>query len=81
MIQNADEDELVVVFAAKELSANAEAEVLRSLLQSAEIESIVRWVPLTFQNPGGIRLLVLSSDAEDARAVIEDAQRGEDCDG
>ena len=81
MIQNADEDELVVVFAAKELSASAEAEVLRSLLQSAGIESIIKWVPPTFQKLGGIRLLTLSSDANDARAVIEEAQQLGDSDG
>ena len=81
MIRNVDDDELVVVFSAKELSANSEAEVLRSLLQSAEIESIIKWVPPTFQKPGGIRLLVLSSDADDARAVIEEAQQLGDSDG
>ena len=81
MIRNVDDDELVVVFSAKELGANSEAEVLRSLLQSAAIESIVKWVPPTFQNPGGIRLLVLSSDADDAMAVIEESQQLEADDG
>ena len=80
MIRNLDEDELEVVFSAKDLSANAEAEVLRSLLQSAAIESIVKYVPPTFQSPGGIRLLVLTSEADDARAIIEESQKQEDDD-
>lgn len=71
------DDELTTVFSAKEASANAEAEVLKSLLESAGIGSIVKWVPPTFQNPGGIRLMVLESEAEDAQAIIRDAQEGE----
>ena len=77
MISNTDEDTLEVVFSAKELIANAEAEVLRSLLQSADIESIIKHVPPTFQSTGGIRLLVRSSEADDARAIIEESQNQE----
>ena len=80
MIGKVDDDKLEVVFSAKELSANAEAQVLRSLLQSAAIESIIKYVPPTFQSSGGIRLLVLSSEAEDARAIIEESKNQEDGD-
>ena len=68
------DDELVSVFFSKDVSANAEAEIIRSLLGSAGIDSIVKWIPPTFQNPGGIRLLVLSSHQDDAEAIIRDAQ-------
>lgn len=70
------DDELRTVFSAKEASANAEAEVLKSLLESAGIHSIIKWIPPTFQNPGGIRLLVLESEADDAAEIIRDAQEG-----
>ena len=69
------DDELKTVFYSKELSANAEAEVMKTLLESAGIQSIVKWVPPTFQNPGGIRLMVLESEAEDAAEIIRDAQQ------
>ena len=69
-----EDDELVTVFSAKEISANAEAEVLKSLLDSAGIDSIVKWIPPTFQNPGGIRLQVLQSAAAEAEELIRDAQ-------
>ena len=69
------DDELKTVFYSKELSANAEAEVMKTLLESAGIQSIVKWVPPTFQNPGGIRLMVLESEAEDAEEIIRDAQQ------
>ena len=68
------DDELTTVFSSEELTGNAEAEVLRSLLDSAGIPAVIRWVPPTFQRPGGIRLLVLSSDKPDAELVIQQAQ-------
>ena len=71
------EDELAVVFFGKGLAANPEAEVLRSLLASAGIESVIRWTPPTFQRRDGISLLVVESQREDARSLIEQAQMGE----
>ncbi len=68
------DDTLVAVFFAKEISKNAEAEVLRSLLASAGIESVIRWTPPTFQKPGGVSLLVLSSQQAEAEELIREAQ-------
>jgi|GEM_PF-1661160 len=72
-----NDDSLVTIFSAKEISANAEAEVLKSLLDSAGIESIIKWIPPTFQKPGGIRLMVLDTVAEEASQLIRQAQEGE----
>ena len=72
-----NDDSLVTIFSAKEISANAEAEVLKSLLDSAGIESIIKWIPPTFQNPGGIRLMVLSSCSDEASELIREAQAQE----
>ena len=69
-----DNDTLEVVFAAREYSAHAEAEVLKSLLDSAGIDSVIRWAPPTFQNSGGVRLLVLSSFREEAEELIRAAR-------
>lgn len=65
--------ELTAVFSADDITANAEAEVLKSLLESAGIRSIVRHVPPTFQRKGGVRLMVLAEDSAEAEAVIRDA--------
>ena len=65
--------ELVAVFSADDITANAEAEVLKSLLDSAGIGSFIRHVPPTFQRPGGVRLMVLAEDREEAEALIRDA--------
>lgn len=71
------DDPLVTVYSAKDYSANAEAEVLKSLLSSAGIESIVKWIPPTFQNSGGVRLMVLGSEADEATELIRQAQTEE----
>lgn len=73
-------DELTAVFFGKEISSNPEAEILKTLLSSAGIESIIRWTPPTFQSSGGVYLLVLESHREEALSVIEQAQleEGED---
>ncbi len=71
-----DEDKLVTVFTAQEISANAEAEVLKSLLESADIRAIIKHTPPTFQRPGGVSLLVLSSEEADAVEIIRDAREG-----
>lgn len=70
------EDELTAVFFGKGLAANPEAEVLKSLLASAGIESVIRWTPPTFQHRDGISLLVVESQREDALSLIEQAQMG-----
>jgi hypothetical protein len=71
------DDQLTAVFFGKGLAANPEAEVLRSLLASAGIESIIRWTPPTFQHRDGISLLVVESQREEALSLIEQAQLGE----
>lgn len=71
-----DDDKLVAVFTAKEIGANAEAEVLKSLLESADIRGIIKHTPPTFQRPGGVSLLVLSSESADAEEIIRDALEG-----
>ncbi len=68
------EDELVEVFFGKEISANPEAEILKTLLHSAGIESMIRWKPPTFRSSGGVSLVVLESQREEALAFIEQAQ-------
>ena len=65
--------ELTAVFSADDISANAEAEVLKTLLESAGIGSFVRHVPPTFQRRGGVRLMVLAEDFDEADALIRDA--------
>ena len=72
------QDDFATVFWAKEYSANAEAEVLKSLLESAGIQSMIRWVPPTFSNDGGLRLLVLREDLEEAEELIRQAQTPDD---
>jgi hypothetical protein len=71
------DDELTAVFFGKGLAANPEAEVLKSLLASAGIDSVIRWTPPTFQHRDGISLLVVESQREDALSLIEQAQIGE----
>ncbi len=71
-----NDDKLVSVFTAQELGANAEAEVLKSLLESADIRAIIKHTPPTFQRPGGVSLLVLSSESDDAEEIIRDALEG-----
>jgi hypothetical protein len=71
------EDQLTAIFFGKGLAANPEAEVLKSLLASAGIGSVIRWTPPTFQRRDGISLLVLESQREDALSLIEQAQMGE----
>jgi nitrate reductase NapAB chaperone NapD len=71
------EDQLTAIFFGKGLAANPEAEVLKSLLASAGIESLIRWTPPTFQHRDGISLLVVESQREDAVRIIEQAQMGQ----
>lgn len=71
-----DDDKLVTVFTAQDMGANAEAEVLKSLLESADIRAIIKHTPPTFQRPGGVSLLVLSSESADAAEIIRDALEG-----
>ncbi|MDA0206746.1 MAG: hypothetical protein O3A53_04250 [Acidobacteria bacterium] len=71
------DDQLTPVFFGKGLAANPEAEVLKSLLSSAGIESVIRWTPPTFQHRDGISLLVLESQREDALRLIEAAEMDE----
>lgn len=65
--------ELTAVFSADDITANAEAEVLKTLLESAGIASFVRQVPPTFQRTGGVRLMVLTEDFAEADALIREA--------
>jgi hypothetical protein len=67
------DDELTAVFTADDITANAEAEVLKSLLDSAGIPSLVRHVPPTFQRTGGVKLMVLVADRDEAEALIREA--------
>jgi hypothetical protein len=71
-----NDDKLVAVFTAEDISANAEAEVLKTLLASADIQAIIRHTPPTFQRPGGVSLLVLASESGDAEEIIRDARQG-----
>lgn len=71
-----DNDKLATVFTAEDMGANAEAEVLKSLLESADIRAIIKHTPPTFQRPGGVSLLVLSSESADAEEIIRDALDG-----
>jgi hypothetical protein len=70
-------EELASVFYGKGLESNPEAEILKSLLSSAGIESVIRWTPPTFQRRDGISLLVMESQREEALSLIEQAQLGE----
>jgi Putative prokaryotic signal transducing protein len=67
------QDEFTAVFTADDITANAEAEVLKTLLESAGIPSFVRHVPPTFQRTGGVRLMVLVDDRAEAEALIREA--------
>ena len=70
-------EELAPIFYGKGLESNPEAEVLKSLLSSAGIASVIRWTPPTFQRRDGISLLVVESQREEALRLIEQAQLGE----
>ena len=70
-------EELASIFYGKGLESNPEAEVLKTLLSSAGIDSVIRWTPPTFQHEGGISLLVVESQRAEALSLIEQAQLGE----
>jgi hypothetical protein len=64
-------EKLVVVF---ETEQDSEAQVVKGLLESAEIESDLRARELTQENfpgMGGVQILVREEDAADAKEIIE----------
>jgi hypothetical protein len=76
----ANDSEPVVI--AYQAGSPAEAMVIRGLLESAGIAAPEGAsadpfpLPETTENPSGVEILVLESQAEEARAIIEEYQKG-----
>lgn len=72
---HADEP-LVTVFSSRTHLANLEAEVIRSLLSSAGISCWIARENVIQQPVGNVLIKVLDSQADDARALLEEATDG-----
>lgn len=69
-------DRLVTVFSSRTHLANVEAEVIRSLLGSAGIGCWLARENVIQQPVGNVLVKVLETQAEEARALLEDAMAG-----
>lgn len=67
------DEPLVTVFASRSHLANVEAEVIQSLLGSAGIECWLARENVIQQPVGNVLVKVLESQAEDARALLQEA--------
>ena len=70
-----NDDNLVTVFSSRTHLANVEAEVIQSLLESAGIDCWLARENVIQQPVGNVLVKVLESDLEDAKAVLQDAER------
>jgi hypothetical protein len=76
-----DSEPVVIAYLA---GSPAEAMVIRGLLESAGIATPSGAsadpfpLPESSENPSGVEILVLESQADDARAIIEEYQKGSD---
>ena len=71
-----NDEPLVTIFTSRSHLATIEAEVVQSLLESAGISSWIARENVIQQPVGNVILKVLESQAEDAKALLLDAQRG-----
>ncbi len=79
--QDYSTDELVTVFRSRNHSAEVEAESIHGLLQSAELKSLIVRENVPELPTGWVEVRVLSSEADEARQLIADAQLGEGAGG
>lgn len=66
---------LVTVFQSRSHLANVEAEVIQSLLGSAGIDCWLARENVIQQPVGNVMVKVLASQAEDAKALLRDAEQ------
>ena len=69
------DEPLVTVFQSRTHLANVEAEVIQSLLGSAGIDCWLARENVIQQPVGNVLVKVLASQAEDATALLRDAER------
>lgn len=67
------DDALVTIFSSRSHLANVEAEVIQSLLESAGISCWVARENVIQQPVGNVSLKVLESQADEAKALLEEA--------
>ncbi len=70
-----NDEPLVTIFESRTHLATIEAEVVQSLLESAGISSWIARENVIQQPVGNVILKVLESQAEDAKALLLDAER------
>jgi len=68
-------DRFVTVFASRSHSAEIECEVIHGLLESADLHSMIVRENVQEVPTGQVEVRVLSSQADDARELIRDAQQ------
>jgi hypothetical protein len=68
------QDEFVTVFASRKHDAEQEAESIRGLLDSAGLESLIVRENVPELPVGKVSVKVLSSNADDAKRLIEEAR-------
>ena len=69
------DEPLVTIFESRSHLANVEAEVIQSLLSSAGIDCWLARENVIQQPVGNVLVKVLASQAEDARALLRDAEQ------
>lgn len=69
------DEPLVTIFESRSHLANVEAEVIQSLLASAGIDCWLARENVIQQPVGNVLVKVLASQAEDARALLRDAEQ------
>ncbi len=68
-----NDEELVTVFSSRSHLANVEAEVIHSLLASAGIDCWLARENVIQQPVGNVLIKVLESQADEVRALLQDA--------
>lgn len=76
MTEEYSKDEFVTVFSSREHNAEVEAETIHGLLESAGLRSMIVRENVTELPVGQVSVRVLSSEEEEARNLIQQAQQG-----
>ena len=78
MPEEFSQDEFVTVFTSRKHDAEQEAESIRGLLESAGLESLIVRENVQELPVGRVSIKVLSSNADDAKNLIDEARRQND---
>ena len=70
------EEAMITVFEGNGISAEAEAQSIRALLESSGIESLLVRENVPELPVGNVEVRVMASDAERAQEIIQEGQRG-----